>query len=273
MSEKAVEKKLTKSDLRKVFFLWETGTETCLSYERLMSLGFCVSMAPVINRLYDTKEERAEAMKRHMVFFNTENNWGAFIPGIVCSMEEDRANGKPVSDELINGVKIGLMGPLAGIGDTVTQGLVKVVLLAITVNMALAGNSFAPVIYFVAYLAYILGVGYFTFTQGYRVGKSILDKITDSAIIQKVTECLSVVGMMIAGSMICTNVEIITPLVIETNGSEVVINDIVSSIAPNLLGVVATVGVFMALRKGVSVFKIVIAFVIIGLICSLVGIL
>ena len=273
MSEKVVEKKLTKGDLRKVFWLWELGTEICLSYERLMSLGFCVSMAPVINRLYDTKEERAEAMKRHMVFFNTENNWGAFIPGIVCSMEEDRANGKPVSDELINGVKIGLMGPLAGIGDTVTQGLVKVVLLAITVNMALAGNSFAPILFIILHTAYILGIGYFTFYQGYRVGKNVLDKITDSAIIQKITECLSVVGMMIAGSMIITNVGITTPLIIDVNGSTVAVNDILTSIAPNLLGVAATMAVFAALRKGVSVFKILLAFVVVGFVCSLVGIL
>ena len=104
------EKKLTKSDLIKTFLLWETQTEVCLSYERLMSLGFCISMSPVIKRLYDTKEERAEAMKRHLVFFNTENNWGAFIPGIVASMEEDRANGAPITDDLINNVKIGLMG-------------------------------------------------------------------------------------------------------------------------------------------------------------------
>ena len=32
------EKRLTKKDLIKTFILWETVTETCLSYERLMSL-------------------------------------------------------------------------------------------------------------------------------------------------------------------------------------------------------------------------------------------
>ncbi len=79
------EKHLTKKDLIKTFILWETMTETCLSYERLMSLGFCHAMTPVINRLYsDDKEERIKALRRHMLFFNTENNWGAFIPGLVA---------------------------------------------------------------------------------------------------------------------------------------------------------------------------------------------
>jgi len=263
------EKKLTKSDLTKVFLLWETQTEVCLSYERLMSLGFCISMAPVINRLYDTKEDRAAAMKRHMVFFNTENNWGAFIPGLVCSMEEDRANGLPITDELINNVKIGLMGPLAGLGDTITQGLVKTVLLAITVNMALDGYTFGPVLFFLLYAAYILGIGYFTFTQGYTVGKNVLDKITDSEIIHKITDCLGLVGMTIAGAMIITNVYIETGL--EVQG--VVVQEILDSIIPNLLGVVTTLGVFALLRKGVSVFKVIIGIFVLGFACYFLGIL
>ena len=132
------EKHLTKKDLIKTFILWETMTETCLSYERLMSLGFCHAMTPVINRLYsDDKEERIKALRRHMLFFNTENNWGAFIPGLVASMEEDYANGGNVSEDMIKNIKVGLMGPLAGIGDTVTQGLVKTVTLAIAVDMTL----------------------------------------------------------------------------------------------------------------------------------------
>lgn len=70
------EKRLRRSDLLRCFLIWETTSESCLSYERLMSLGFCHAMTPIINRLYKTKEERAAALKRHMVFFNTENNWG-----------------------------------------------------------------------------------------------------------------------------------------------------------------------------------------------------
>ena len=263
------EKKLTKSDLIKTFLLWETQTEVCLSYERLMSLGFCITMAPVIDRLYDTKEERAEAMKRHMVFFNTENNWGAFIPGIVASMEEDKANGLPITDDLINNVKIGLMGPLAGLGDTITQGLVKTVLLAITVNLALDGYTFAPVLFFLLYGAYITAIGAFTFYEGYHVGKNVLDKITDPEIIHKITDCLGLVGMTIAGAMIITNVGIETALEVEG----VVIQDILNEIAPNLIGVGTTLGIFAFLRKGTPVSKIIIALFVIGFACYFLGIL
>lgn len=92
-----------------------------------MSLGFCHAMVPILKRLYPDKEDLAAGLTRHMAFFNTENQWGALIPGMIASIEEERANGMDYSDEVINGLKIGLMGPLAGVGDTITQGLVKTI--------------------------------------------------------------------------------------------------------------------------------------------------
>ena len=109
MEEKRI--KLRKSDLMKSFAIWELTSEMCLSYERLMSLGFCHAMLPILKRLYPDKDDLADAMTRHMAFFNTENQFGALIPGMIASVEEERANGTDYSDEVINGLKIGLMGP------------------------------------------------------------------------------------------------------------------------------------------------------------------
>ncbi|MCI6705164.1 MAG: PTS system mannose/fructose/sorbose family transporter subunit IID [Bulleidia sp.] len=277
MSENAVmtsEKKLTKQDLVRTFILWETMTECCLSYERLMSLGFCHSMVPVINRLYgDDKEKRIEALRRHMLFFNTENNWGAFIPGLVCSMEEDLANGGNVDEDMIKTVKVGLMGPLAGIGDTITQGLVKTVSLAIAVDMTLKGSPLGPIVFILLYGAYLLAMGIFTFKQGYKVGRSVLSKITDKKIMAKITDLLSIVGLTIAGAMIANNVSITTPLQFTVSGSEVVIQELLDAILPCMLPAVAVLTVFSQLQKGVTVFKIMIAMFIVAIVCSLVGIL
>ena len=277
MSENAVmtsEKKLTKQDLVRTFILWETMTECCLSYERLMSLGFCHSMVPVINRLYgDDKEKRIEALRRHMLFFNTENNWGAFIPGLVCSMEEDLANGGNVDEDMIKTVKVGLMGPLAGIGDTITQGLVKTVSLAIAVDMTLKGSPLGPIVFILLYGAYLLAMGIFTFKQGYKVGRSVLSKITDKKIMAKITDLLSIVGLTIAGAMIANNVSITPPLQFTVSGSEVVIQELLDAILPCMLPAVAVLTVFSQLQKGVTVFKIMIAMFIVAIVCSLVGIL
>lgn len=268
------EKRLTKKDLVKTFILWETMTETCLSYERLMSLGFCHAMTPVINRLYsDNKEERIKALRRHMLFFNTENNWGAFIPGLVASMEEDYANGGNVSEDMIKNIKVGLMGPLAGIGDTVTQGLVKTVTLAIAVDMTLKGSAIGPWIFVFLYTAYLFIMGLFTFNQGYRVGRSVLNKITDKKIMNKITDLLSIIGLTIAGAMVANNVSITTPLVLTFADSTVVFQELLNAIMPCMLSVIAVAGVFSFLKKGTSVFKIMVGMFVIAIICSLIGIL
>lgn len=264
---------LRKKDLVRSFIIWESTSESCLSYERLMSLGFCHAMVPIINRLYETKEERAEALKRHMVFFNTENNWGAFIPGLVASMEEERANGGNVSDEAINGVKIGLMGPLAGIGDTITQGLVKTVLLAIGVDMTLKGNSFGPILYALLFGAYLLGMGIFTYGKGYKVGQNVIGKISDPKIMQRVTNCLSILGLTIAGAMVINNVNIVTPLVINLSGSEVIVQELFDSIIPGFLSVFTVVGTFKLLQKNVNVFKVMVILFSASIIFSILGIL
>lgn len=268
------EKKLTKKDLIHCFILWEGFTECCLSYERLMSLGFCHAMAPIINRLYgDDEEKRIAALKRHMLFFNTENNWGAFIPGLVASMEEDLANGGNVDEDMIKTVKVGLMGPLAGIGDTITQGLVKTVALAIGVDMTQKGSVLGPVIFILLYTSYLLAMGIFTFTQGYKVGRSVLSKITDKKIMNKITDILSIIGLTIAGAMIANNVSITTPLQFTVSDSTVVIQDLFDQIMPKLLSAVAVLGVFNRLQKDISVFKIMLAMFAIAIVCSLIGIL
>ena len=268
------EKRLTKKDLIKTFILWETVTETCLSYERLMSLGFCHAMTPVINRLYaDDKEARVQALRRHMLFFNTENNWGAFIPGLIASMEEDYANGGNVSEDMIKNVKVGLMGPLAGIGDTITQGLVKTVALAIAVDMTLKGSAIGPWIFVFLYTLYLLLMGIFTFNTGYKVGRSVLSKITDKKIMNKITDLLSIIGLTIAGAMIANNVNITTPLVLNFADSTVVFQDLLNAIMPSMLSAIAVGLVFSFLKKGTSVFKIMIGMFVVALVCSLLGIL
>ena len=272
-SEVVKKKKLTKRDLMRVFLLWETTSECCLSYERLMSLGFCHAMVPVINRLYDTKEERAEALKRHLVFFNTENNWGAFIPGMICSMEEDHANGGAVSGEAINAIKIGLMGPLAGIGDTITQGLVKTIALAVGVDLATGGKLAGPIVYALIYGIYLIVLGFTTFTQGYNLGQKVLTKITDKSVMKKLTNSLSILGLVIAGAMTVNNVKITTPLKIVAGSSKIVVQDLLNSILPGMLSVIAVVICFVLLRKNVSVFKIMIGLFVVAMLCSFIGVL
>lgn len=266
-------KKLTKKDLNKCWWIWELTSEMCLSYERLMSLGFCHAMVPIMKKLYgDDKEELSKGLTRHMSFFNTENQFGALIPGMVASIEEERANGAPYSDEMIDSLKVGLMGPLAGIGDTVTQGLVKTILLAICVDMGLKGNIVAPLIFFVLYTAYILGMGRFMFNTGYRLGRNAFSSVKDSNLIRKLTDCMSVLGMTVAGCMISNYVGIETGLAFNFGETQVVLQDILNEIMPGLLSVAGVFILYGLTKKNVSVIKIIVGIAIVGILGAVIGV-
>ena len=266
-------KKLTKKDLNKCWWIWELTSEMCLSYERLMSLGFCHAMVPIMKKLYgDDKEELSKGLTRHMSFFNTENQFGALIPGMVASIEEERANGAPYSDDMIDSLKVGLMGPLAGIGDTVTQGLVKTILLAICVDMGLKGNIVAPLIFFVLYTAYILGMGRFMFNTGYRLGRNAFSSVKDSNLIRKLTDCMSVLGMTVAGCMISNYVGIETGLVFNFGETQVVLQDILNEIMPGMLSVAGVFILYGLTKKNVSVIKIIVGIAIVGILGAVIGV-
>ena len=260
-SEEKKEIRLRKKDLLKSFAIWELTSEMCLNYERLMALGFCHAMTPILKRLYPNKEDLSAALTRHMAFFNTENQWGAIIPGIVASLEEERANGA------------GLMGPIAGIGDTITQGLVKTILLAIGLDMAVQGSVIGPIFFFITYTAYILGTGYFTFFTGYKFGRSAFSKISDPSLLHRITDCMSVLGLTVAGSLIATTLSITTPFTLKFGETVIEFQQLFDQILPGLLGVLTTFIVFVCLRKNVSVIKIMLAITVIGIAGAFFGIL
>ena len=249
MEEKRI--KLRKSDLMKSFAIWELTSEMCLSYERLMSLGFCHAMLPILKRLYPDKDDLADAMTRHMAFFNTENQFGALIPGMIASVEEERANGTDYSDEVINGLKIGLMGPLAGIGDSVDQGIVATIPLAIFVPMALEGSVLAAFIPALIYLVWSYGWSWFLFNKGYSLGKNSVMTILQSGAIKKVIDIASIVGLFMIGCLSAAYVKFETSLEFVSNTEKVSVQEILDGMLPNLLPFCLVMAMYFYISKKV----------------------
>lgn len=136
MSEK---KQLTSADIRATYWR-STFLLGSFNFERMQSMGFCVSMIPTIKRLYSRKEDQAAALKRHLEFFNTQPWVGSAIMGVTAAMEQERANGAEIDDAAISGVKVGLMGPLAGVGDPIFWGTLRPVLAALGAGLAISGS-------------------------------------------------------------------------------------------------------------------------------------
>lgn len=152
------QKKLTKKTLMKSFHHWYYGNLTCFSQEHMQTFGYLTSMLPIVEELYDNKEDQARSMQTYTAFFNTEPQLGSLIVGITAGLEEARANGsEEVDDETINGLRAGLMGPVAGIGDSLVVGTLIPVILGIALGLSTGGSPIGAVFYIVIWnlLAYL----------------------------------------------------------------------------------------------------------------------
>ena len=138
---------LSKSDRQKVW--WRSQfLQGSWNYERMQNLGWAYSLIPAIKKLYTKKEDQAAALERHLEFFNTHPYVAAPIMGVTLALEEERANGVEIDDAAIQGVKIGMMGPLAGIGDPVFWFTVRPILGALGASLAASGNLVGPLLFF-----------------------------------------------------------------------------------------------------------------------------
>ena len=196
----AKELKLTKKDRISVW-LRSTFLQGSWNYERMQNGGWAFAMIPAIKRLYKTKEERSAALKRHLEFFNTHPYVASPILGVTLALEEERSNGTEVDDITIQGVKVGMMGPLAGIGDPVFWFTVRPILGALGASLAINGNILGPIIFIVAWNLIRMAFTWYTQELGYKVGSSITDDLS-GGLLQDITRGASILGMFILGALV-----------------------------------------------------------------------
>lgn len=191
---------LSKNDRQKVW-LRSTFLQGSWNYERMQNLGWAYSMVPAIKRLYTSKEDRSAALERHMEFFNTHPYVASPILGVTLALEEERARGAEIDDAAIQGVKIGMMGPLAGVGDPVFWYTVRPILGALGASLALAGNIMGPIIFFLGWNIIRMAFLWYTQEVGYRAGSNITKDLS-GGIIQKITKGASILGMFILAVLV-----------------------------------------------------------------------
>ena len=206
------EVKLTKKDRMSVAWRHQF-LQGSWNYERMQNGGWCYAMIPAIKRLYSTPEEQSAALKRHLEFYNTHPYVSAPIIGVTLALEEERANGAPVEDQAIQGVKVGMMGPLAGVGDPVFWFTVRPILGALGASMALGGSIVGPLLFFIAWNLIRMAFLWYTQEFGYSVGTSIAKDLS-GGLLGKITEGASILGMFIIGALVQRWVSIsFTPVV------------------------------------------------------------
>ncbi|MBO0409517.1 PTS system mannose/fructose/sorbose family transporter subunit IID [Enterococcus hulanensis] len=274
MSENQVDTKklLTKKDIRRSWMLWLGTCELSNSFERLQSLSFVGCLAPILKKLYKDDEELSLAFKRHLTFFNTEGIWGSLIHGIVIAMEEERAKGEDISDDMITGLKTGFMGPLAGIGDTVDWGTIRPIVIGLFLPLASAGSWIAGLGPFIVVSLITSSISYYLWHLGYKVGrKSILQVLKDGRINQFIMAS-SILGMFMMGILSSQYVKLELKPFLMVNGEKTTIQSYVDQILPGLLPIAAVFVLYYLIKKrNVKYTTILLGVLVFSLLGALVG--
>ncbi|PRY83032.1 PTS system mannose/fructose/sorbose family transporter subunit IID [Alkalibacterium olivapovliticus] len=192
--------RLTKKDRLNVF--WRSQfLQASWNFERMQNIGWAYAMIPALKKLYTSKEDRASALKRHLEFFNTHPYLAAPVLGVTLTLEEEKAAGEDIDNAAIQGVKIGMMGPLAGVGDPIFWGTIRPVLGAFAASLALSGSWLGPIIFFLAWNIIRMAFLWYSQELGYVQGGNITQNLA-GGLMQKLTQGASVLGMFIMGVLV-----------------------------------------------------------------------
>ena len=210
MTEKKVS--LTKKDRLSVM-LRSQFLQGSWNYERMQNGGWAFSLIPALKKLYPNPEDSKAALKRHLEFFNTHPYIASPILGVTLALEEDRANGAQIDDATIQGVKVGMMGPLAGIGDPVFWFTIRPILGAIAAGLAATGSIIGPLFFFIVWNLIRIAFMWSTQELGYRQGSEITSDLS-GGILQTITKGASILGMFVMGILVQRWTNISFPLVV-----------------------------------------------------------
>lgn len=171
------------------------------NYERAQNAGWCFAIMPAIKKLYSNKEDQATALKRHLEFYNTQPFLSAPIMGVVLAMEEERANGAPIDDATINGVKVGMMGPLAGVGDPLFWFTIRPILGALGASFAASGNILGPLLFFILWNLIRWIFMWKTQEAGYKLGNEITKDLS-GGLLGRINLVAGIMGMFVVGALV-----------------------------------------------------------------------
>jgi len=257
----------SKSEIRKLFFR-SLALEANFNFETCQNTGFAFSMIPVIKKIYKTKEAISLALKRHLQFFNTSPYGSTLILGISAAMEEQNSRSKDFDAESINGVKLGLMGPLAGIFDSLFWGTLKVIAAGVGTSLALKGNMAGPLLFILIFNVPHLLVRYQLTFIGYNQVNRFLQKIANNNVMDKLTSGAAIVGLMVVGAMPALLMSVKTPMEIGAAGSEISVQGILDQIVPGIIPLALTFLVYLLLKKNIKTTYLLLGLLLAGFIGS-----
>lgn len=229
-------------DMYRSMFLRQFTSQCSQSYDKMMAMGFMYTIQKPLRKIYPNDDDYYAALDRHTEFFNITPHVLPFVAGLTVSMEEQAAADKNFDTSSINAMKVGLMGPLSGIG----------------IGIASTGNPLGPIVYALIYSVINFATRIVAAHLGYDLGTKFLQQSEENNLMSRMTHAAGVLGMTVIGAMIAAQVSLSTALTFDVGGSEIVLQDLFDSIFPGLLPLLATFACVALYKKGVKTIWIII---------------
>ncbi|MGM0239929.1 PTS system mannose/fructose/sorbose family transporter subunit IID [Enterococcus sp. AZ103] len=243
------------------------------SYAKNGGAGFAYALMPAINRFYKKAEDKKEALYRNIVWFNTTGNFSSFIMGLAASMEKENSEKPDFDESSINAVKSSLMGPMAGIGDSIFWGVLRIIAAGVAVGLGNEGNILAPLVFLLIYNIPSIITRYYGTFLGYTLGSKYIEKIYSSGVIHIMTKAASTLGLIMVGGM-TSNIVTFTAKLQWSAGSDTMfkLQDILDQILVGMVPLGVTLLCFYLMNKKVSFNLVLVGIVAFGIILSVLGI-
>ncbi|MCI8599318.1 MAG: PTS system mannose/fructose/sorbose family transporter subunit IID [Lachnospiraceae bacterium] len=273
LPETKTNERLTNKELNSLWNRYMWFYDGSCSFPLYHGMGYVYGLLPLFKKYYKNKGDISKGLNRHVQMFNTEMQVGSIIYGIVVGMEEQKALGKDIDDEVIRTTKVGLMGPVAGIGDSMLVGMIIPILLSIGISLGEGGNPLGPLFYMITYPLLIILGSHFLFFKGYHLGiNAVKNLIGEQA--NKIREAVMLLGTIVMGGLSASYIKFNTILSFVKGTETVTVQSILDGIFPKLvpLAIVLCVWYFMS-KKKVSAIKMMLILTVFIFLCAFGGII
>ena len=188
-------KPLTKAVLNKM--VWRSlNLQASFNFERMQAAGWLWGILPGLEAIHTNKDDLSTSMTHNLEFFNTHPFLVTFVMGIVLSMEQQKAD-----INSIRAVRVAAMGPLGGIGDALFWFTLVPITAGITANLAIYGNLFGPILYFIITFGVQMALRYWLMYWSYDMGTKAIEVLTANA--REFTHAASMLGVFVVGALTC----------------------------------------------------------------------
>lgn len=261
-----------KNEVNSIF--WRAMTVSAnLTYVRLQGPAFGWVMMKYLRKIYKNDDDYYAALERNMMYFNTNPVFVPFIANIVATMEKQNSE-KPIEgiDESVNGIKVGLMGPLAGLGDSFFTNTMRVIAAGVGLGFAYQGSILGAILFLLIYHVPYYLVRYWGGVVGHKLGASYIGKAQESGLLSSVIKGCSILGLMMIGAMTYLNVPFALTVTADLAGSPLVIQDVFNQILPGLLPLgLVWLCVYLLRKKNVSVTALLIGLLVLSVVLGGLG--